>query len=38
VRYDPESGSSIVEQPDEPPMDILPMEPPGRRQLAEAGD
>jgi exonuclease SbcC len=38
VRYDAESGSSIVEQPDEPPLDILPMEPPGRRQLAEAGD
>ena len=39
VRHDAESGSSVVEQPNEPPMDILPMDPPpGRPQLAEAGD
>ena len=39
VRHDAETGSSIVEQPGEPPVDILPMDPPpGRPQLAEAGD
>ncbi len=39
VRYDPTTGSSIVEQPSDPALDILPMEPlAARTQLAEAGD
>ena len=39
VRHDAESGSSIVEQANGPPLDILPIEPPpGQPQLAEAGD
>jgi exonuclease SbcC len=39
VRHDPESGSSVVELPNDEPGAILPMEPPpGRPQLAEAGD
>lgn len=39
VRHDAESGSSVIEQPSEPALDILPMEPlPARPQLAEAGD
>ena len=39
VRYDPESGASVVEQPGVSPGDALPLDPsPIRPQLAEAGD
>ena len=39
VRYDPESGASVVEQTGESLLDVLPLDPPPvRPQLAEAGD
>jgi len=39
VRYDPESGASVVEQTGVSPLDVLPLDtPPVRPQLAEAGD
>jgi hypothetical protein len=38
VRYDPESGASVVEQGGEAPIDALALDPPVRPQLAEAGD
>ena len=39
VRYDPESGASVVEQAGVSPLDVFPLDtPPVRPQLAEAGD
>jgi exonuclease SbcC len=39
VRYDPETGASVVEQSADTVLDVVPLEPPPERaQLAEAGD